>query len=472
MRNIKNALLAIFTMAALQAQAGDKIKCYFNHAVDNTVSGGVNAVNLNGFIDDTLIAYIDRAKYTLDITMYNFTSTSSASIANVATAVNNAYTRGVRVRWLYDSSNTNSGMTLLNAGINKGYRTDDAGIMHDKFMIIDAKSTNPNDAVVWTGSTNWSKAQFETDYNNVIIIQDSSVASAFLGEFNQMWGDTGAVANPALGKFGNDKDDLGNHHHYVGGKHIEVYFSPSDNTNGKILNTIATANKDLYFGMYAFTFGADATAIVGKYSSGVYVAGILDTFSASNSTYTPYPTFVSGITRARLKVYSGAGLYHNKYMIVDPSDACSDPIVLTGSHNWSNIANTDNDENTVIIHDDTIANQYYQSFKADFAAVTGTLTAVTGGCGVSVDEVANADGAISLFPNPANGFVNLTYSLLAPQQVSLSLIAADGRIISVAAPQTQQPGSYTHAVSLPAPGLYVLRVVTGEKVFTTRIVNY
>src|ERR1051325_472283 len=45
--------------------SGD-IKIYFNHPVDNSVSSGVNAVYLNQSMDDTLVAYIDRANYSLD----------------------------------------------------------------------------------------------------------------------------------------------------------------------------------------------------------------------------------------------------------------------------------------------------------------------------------------------------------------------------------------------------------------------
>ena len=40
----------------------------------------------------------------------------------------------------------------------------------------------------------------------------------------------------------------------------------------------------------------------------------------------------------------------------------SDPLVITGSHNWSTAAETNNDENTIIIHDANIANQFYQEF--------------------------------------------------------------------------------------------------------------
>ena len=53
-------------------------------------------------------------------------------------------------------------------------------------------------------------------------------------------------------------------------------------------------------------------------------------------------------------------------MIVDQSDPGSDPFVWTGSHNWSDAANTVNDENTIVIHDATASNLFYQEFAQRF----------------------------------------------------------------------------------------------------------
>src|SRR5437870_5290684 len=93
------------SVISLQAYAGGKILFYFNHPVDNSVSTGVNAVYLNSCMADTLVAYINRARYTIDVAQYDFTT---GSYANIATAVNNAYARGVQVRWIYDGSSSNT----------------------------------------------------------------------------------------------------------------------------------------------------------------------------------------------------------------------------------------------------------------------------------------------------------------------------------------------------------------------------
>ena len=48
------------------------IRVYFNNPVDTSVATGEKAGYLHYAIDDTLIAYINRAKYTIDIAIYSF----------------------------------------------------------------------------------------------------------------------------------------------------------------------------------------------------------------------------------------------------------------------------------------------------------------------------------------------------------------------------------------------------------------
>src|ERR1700749_3302996 len=65
-----------------------KIKCYFNHPVNTKISTGSNAIYLNGTFADTIAACINRAKYTVDIAQYDFTSTSTSTVARIAVAAN------------------------------------------------------------------------------------------------------------------------------------------------------------------------------------------------------------------------------------------------------------------------------------------------------------------------------------------------------------------------------------------------
>ena len=67
--------------------------------------------------------------------------------------------------------------------------------------------------------------------------------------------------------------------------------------------------------------------------------------------------------------------FHHKYAIIDASNVSADPIVLTGSHNWSGNAENNSDENTLIIHDATIANIYLQEFEKRWGEL-GTPNAI------------------------------------------------------------------------------------------------
>lgn len=460
----KLVLCATLAMCVFSAKADEKIKYYFNKPVDNSVSKGVNAVYLNSAIDDTLIAYINRAKYTIDVAVYNFTS----SAPGVAVAINNAYvSRGVTVRWIYDAAQDNSGLPSLNSGINTlGSPTSSAyTIMHNKFVVIDANSTNPNDAIVWTGSANWNNPQFSSDYNNVVVLQDSGLAHAYRDHFNMMWGGSGATPNLSASKFGSFKTDLGRHSYMIDGKRVDVFFSPADGVNNKILAAMNTADKDLYFGMSTFTHTSNASLFVNKHNTGVYVAGISDNANTSSSVTsilngglgTLYKPFVSSST-----------LYHNKFVIVDPSDPCSDPIVITGSHNFSVSADTKNDENTLIIYDDTAANVYYQSFKANYAALGGSLTAING-CPTATADLAQIMEQVQLFPNPTDGMLTISYPYLGNGTGTLTISNLLGQVLNTYQLLGQQ-ATNTFSFQISQPGFYFVTMAANGSSLCKKVV--
>ena len=471
----KKIALILFVFISINAFAGNKIKYYFNQPVDTTVATAVKAQSVINCSADTLIAYLYRAQYSLDICLYDFDNDTNVLYhngVNVANAINNAYNRGVKIRWIYEASCGNSGLALLNTHINtlgspQGY--PNYTIMHNKFVIIDGNSSNPNDPIVWTGCLNWYTQQFNWDYNNIVIIQDSALAHAYLGEFNMMWGDTGIAPNLSASKFGQYKTDLGKHNFTIEGNHIELYFSPSDNTDSHIQSTIETANTDLYFGMYTFTVNTDAGLILYKYDSGIYVSGIDDSWSNS---YSPYGAFTSTLG-SHFKVYTetDTSLYHNKFLIVDPSDTCSDPTVLTGSHNWSNSANTHNDENTLIIHNDTAANLFYQYFKATFNSLGGVLTPQTGCTHVNVPNIKTAENTTVIYPNPANNSFSIRYQLATTQNVTIDIYNMIGqKVVALVTNELLEPGTHYINNSRLIPGVYFVRFTIGNETYSRKLV--
>ena len=379
------------------SNSSGKIRPYFNHSVDNSVSTGVNAQNITTYFNDTIKAYMDLAQSTLDICVYN------ASDALIASAINDAYNRGVQVRYIADDDVVNSMLNSLNPNIPIVYRTPTptAGIMHNKFLVIDVNSVN--NSWIMTGSTNWTNpSNLFNDYNNLIFVQDQALAKAYTMEFEEMWS----------GLFGSNKSDNTPHDFNVNGKHMELYFSPSDQTTSKIHEVINSVDYTLEFALLEFTRDDLGDAIIDVHNSfGTNVRGIME------STNSQYSEFLN-MTSAGVNVKSHSGIpntIHHKYAIADADITASDPILLTGSHNWSNNAENNSDENTLIIHDHTTANIYLQEFTKRFDELATT------------SEINNlVDVKVTVFPNPSLGTVNIDSEL---EIKKINIYLQDGKLL-------------------------------------------
>jgi phosphatidylserine/phosphatidylglycerophosphate/cardiolipin synthase-like enzyme len=343
-----------------QSVSSGSIKTYFTRPVDTTVATGPKAIQIYRAVDDTVIAYINRAKFTIDIAIYNF---NTQGISSIAGALNAANTRGVRVRLVTDGGTNNSAIPDLAAGIGKLARPVTTGIMHNKFMIIDGQSTNQNDPIVWTGSCNWTDQNINTDANNILFIQDASLAKVYTIEFEEMYGSATVTPNPANARFGPAKSDNTPHELVIAGKRVEVFFSPSDGVNQQIINHINTADNDIEIGTMLITRKVISDAIIARKNAGVTTKMIISNRATSDATVV---ASLQASLGNNFKEYHEQGLLHSKAMIIDQSGMSSDPFVWTGSHNWSDAANVSNDENSIVIHDAGVCNLFYQEFKYRF----------------------------------------------------------------------------------------------------------
>ena len=136
---------------------------------------------------------MDRAQNTLDICVYN------ASDALIASAINDAHNRGVAVRYIADDDVVNSMLNSLDPNIPIVYRTPTpaAGIMHNKFLVIDVNSVNNFMDYDRFNQLDKSRNNLFNDYNNLIFVQDQALAKAYTMEFEEMWS----------GSFGSNKID-------------------------------------------------------------------------------------------------------------------------------------------------------------------------------------------------------------------------------------------------------------------------
>lgn len=430
---------------ATASMSTGEIKVYFNHPLDYSVATpGNNGVNLGNTLDDKLINLINTCQNTLDIAIYN--SSSPTSTTGIAGAINAAYSRGVQVRVIYDGGTTSGMIALLNGGIPKLPSPGGANytIMHNKFVIFDANHLDANIPLVWTGATNWTVAQIDgPDMNNVITIQDQSLALGYKIEFEEMWGSSTMTPDTVNSKFGQYKTDNTPHNYVIGGKIVESYFSPSDGVTSKIIDVINSGSTDINICTMLITRDGIRDAIINKYNSGLINTNLV--VDTQNPAGNDFPAIQAAIAPNHAVVDTRTGVMHHKFVVIDNFNAASDPLVLTGSHNWSSGAETDNDENTLVVHDAAIANQYYQAFYFIYNAASGTL-----GINEFLDE-----NTIVLYPNPAIDFITISG---LTNEAKIEIFSMTG--LSV------YQGNYKNNEKLRlnlASGVYMIKVVEDNK---------
>jgi phosphatidylserine/phosphatidylglycerophosphate/cardiolipin synthase-like enzyme len=405
-----------------------KMVAYFNNTVDNSKAQHGNlAQYLPNAFDDTLIAFINKATSTLDIAIYNVDNN-----LGVITAINNAATNGVQVR-LVCNQTVNTGLFSAVSNIYQTPTTHPT-YMHNKFIIRDAG--DPQGATVLTGSTNWTQQQLQTDQNNIITIQDQSLAKAYQIEFEEFYIDH---------KYSNLKSNNTPHEFVIGGKRVELYFGPTDNYLSEVKKHVVTANYDIYVAMSSFTRTEISYAIVDSAikKNGAYFAGVED----NNGTSTAVQNSFKNNSIDTMYVSGNSGVFHHKYILIDPNDACSDPMVITGSSAISNNAESFNDENTLIIHDSTMANTYYQEFSQRVIDASNTLQSKAyKACSNSgYTEISNELG-YNLFPNPTiNG--NAIMSFTNAVKGDLNITDISGKLIY------SLKLNHQYQVELPTDGL-------------------
>ncbi|WP_337866250.1 phospholipase D-like domain-containing protein [Ignavibacterium sp.] len=433
------------------------INVYFNFAVDTTVAMTGNPAKGNINFPQKLIERINASTSSIDMAVYSF-----SDMPDIANALIAAKNRGVKVRVVYDNRTTqNSMQALIDAGIPVIKRTSGLnGIMHNKFFVFDARDTTAINDWLWTGS--WNITLIETNWeNSVIEINDPTITQAYKIEFEEMWGSTGDMPNPSNAKFGFQKTDNTPHIFNIGGREVKVYFSPSDGVMSKIVNTVNTANKDIYFALYAFTRSDIATAMSNKYNSGVTdIRGLIDQVNTTGSQYSFLDTFA--------EMFGNSGnTMHHKYGLVDATQPYSNPYVITGSANWSNSASNDNDENIVIIDDIFIANQYMQEFKKRYNENGGTTSFIVPTL-ISNDDKYNAVEDFHLYqnyPNPFNPITSIRFDVAKSQHIKLAVYDLLGREVKVLFNSFAPAGFVTVDFSGDdlSSGVYIYRL-TGENI--------
>lgn len=293
-----------------------------------------NAGNYRGGPDEWLAQAIDSARISVDAAMYHL------NLWSIRDALVDAHERGLSVRVVTESDNFDEieVQDLLDAGITViGDRRE--SLMHNKFVVID-------NAVVWTGSMNFTTNGAYLNDNNMIQIESAQMAENFTVEFEEMFEDD---------FFGNDiVRNTPNPRIEIQGSPVETYFSPDDGTEDRIVELIEAAESEI--AMMAFTITSDpiSDALIAAHQRGVLVHGVVEESQYYSNTGHDFDR----LTEAGIDLLLDSNTFnmHHKVMIID------EQVVVTGSYNFSRSASEFNDENTLILWNADIAHQYLDEF--------------------------------------------------------------------------------------------------------------
>ncbi|NVN90187.1 MAG: phospholipase [Desulfuromonadales bacterium] len=318
----------------------------------------------NGLLD-RIISFIRRAKdgkWALDVAIYEY------ELKAIINAVNAAHGRGVRVRVLYHAKSGDE-QTALNEANLKEIPPDSkrarvtSKIFHDKFIVL-SKITADDSYVpqaVLCGSTNFTENGVYRQANVVHETKDRTIAARYLELFNAIW------LNPA--DVSATRTWINTHNPIESGVKLFAGFSPR---SGKIdlaefINIIREADRDLLFAT-AFALPEEVLdALLGAANDPVLRFGIQNTasritgFHADRTAEFVAPALLStgleGWVKEGLRGQKGNLLVHTKVIVANFTS--DQPVVISGSHNLSVPASNGNDENYLIMRNDTdLADRY------------------------------------------------------------------------------------------------------------------
>jgi phosphatidylserine/phosphatidylglycerophosphate/cardiolipin synthase-like enzyme len=267
----------------------------------------------------------------------------------VTDALLSAADRGVRVRVVTDvdtlgDPNENASFLRLKDSSIPVVGGNPNGIMHDKFVVVDA-------AAVWTGSWNFTENDTYRYNNNGILISSPALAHNYTATFDKMFSQH--EFGPKRKRGGTTQQVL------VDGIRVENLFAPEDDVTSEIARRIRQAKTAVDFMAFSFTDDTIGGAVLARANAGIPVRGVFET-TGSETVYCEYDKMKA----AGLDVWLDGNPYlmHHKVFILDAAT------VIFGSFNFSVSAQQDNDENLLIVDDASLAQQFESEFGKVYAA--------------------------------------------------------------------------------------------------------
>jgi phosphatidylserine/phosphatidylglycerophosphate/cardiolipin synthase-like enzyme len=283
-----------------------------------------------------VIDLIGDAKVSIDLAVFEF------SLPRVANALVAAKERGVKIRMVYDNREEEQPAIAILKEAEIPIRSDArSAYMHNKFIVIDKRT-------VWTGSTNLAPGGIYTADNNCICFRHPGLAGIYTTEFEEMF---------VEGQFGRTSPANTSHAWQAvdTGVKAQVFFAPEDNAMDRVIEMVKGAKKSIKFIAFAYTSDSLFEAMKERLGAGVKIEGLFESFHAGWAKIKIGPLHAAG---AKVRFDTNPDTLHHKVIIVD------DRYVLTGSFNFSDGADRNNDENLMVLDNIAIAAAFTKEFES------------------------------------------------------------------------------------------------------------
>jgi phosphatidylserine/phosphatidylglycerophosphate/cardiolipin synthase-like enzyme len=268
--------------------------------------------------------------------------------------------------------------TLRAAGVDvieKDRFLSPGALGHNKFLV--RMDTNGEPAVAWTGSTNWAPTGLCTQVNNGLLIEDPDVAKVYLEQWHRLRDAKSAFPADLVAENGRPKaigDDT------PGTVRSVVWFTRAK--SGVDLDALRAEVQKARQGVLFLMFMPGATGLFSTVAAraaepDLYVRGVVSELPRGQGDESevevhlidgtdqtplhleivqpegvqhPFASFAEEVTRKQFLSQVGHAIIHSKVVVIDPFSP--DPVVITGSHNFSKSASGSNDENFIIVKGD------------------------------------------------------------------------------------------------------------------------
>ncbi|MCC6148174.1 MAG: phospholipase [Anaerolineaceae bacterium] len=306
---------------------------------------------------EQILGFINRAKGTgwaLDIAIYEY------ELPKIIHAVQEAHNRQVQVRVIYHGKSGDE-QTLINrtnlAGLPENSKRErkTSSIFHDKFIVLSRiEKGEYQPQAVLCGSTNFTENGIYRQGNVVHIVENPEVSKQYLNLFENIFnGSTVGETRKYINRnnpFDTESDFFAGFSPRSSGHDLNGFVSLVDSAQCDVLFCTAF---NLYDDLEESLLGKPQDNILryGLQNTRSRITGIHADRTASFSATALYSRGLEGWIKESTYGQRGNILIHTKLIIVDLTS--DHPTVISGSHNLSKSASNGNDENYLIIRNNT-----------------------------------------------------------------------------------------------------------------------